>query len=126
MKMLTKKQIVLLHEQLMKETGGADGVRDESLLEAAVFAPYQTFDGAELFPTVAEKAARLGCGLIKNHAFVDGNKRIGAHAMLVFLAVNGVDLEYTQRELSDIIVQTASGEKDYSDLLLWINTHLKG
>ena len=126
MKILTKKQIILMQKQIIKETGGADGIRDEGLLEAAVFAPYQTFDGAELFPTVVEKAARLGYGLIKNHAFVDGNKRIGAHAMLVFLAVNGIDVEYTQKELSDIILQTASKEQDYSELLLWLIEHLKG
>ena len=83
----------------------------------------QTFEGAELFPSVTEKAARLGYGLVKNHAFVDGNKRIGAHAMLVFLAVNGIRIEYTQKELSDIILQVASGEKDYTDLLLWLKSH---
>ena len=123
MKLLSKKQIILLHEQLIRETGGAAGIRDEGLLEAALFAPLQTFGDEELFPTVYEKAARLGFGLIRNHAFVDGNKRIGAHSMLVFLAINGIETEYTQKELSDIILQIASGEKDYSDLLLWIKTH---
>ena len=126
MKLLSERQIVLMHEQLIRATGGADGIRDEGLLEAAVFAPYQTFGDAELFPTVAEKAARLGFGLVKNHAFTDGNKRIGAHAMLVFLALNGVDLTYTQKELSDIILQIASGEREYADLLLWIRTHTTG
>ncbi|MBP1587973.1 MAG: type II toxin-antitoxin system death-on-curing family toxin [Clostridia bacterium] len=124
MKLLTKDQIVLLHRQLIGCTGGSDGIRDEGLLEAAVLSPLQTFDGKELFPTVEEKAARLCFGLVKNHAFIDGNKRIGAHAMLVFLAVNGVKTEYTQKELSDIILQTAAGEKDYSDLLKWINMHV--
>ena len=124
MKLLTKDQIILLHKQLIDQTGGTDGIRDDGLLESAVLAPYQTFDGKELHPTVAEKAARLGYGLIKNHAFIDGNKRIGAHAMLVFLAVNGVKTDYTQKELSDIILQTASGEKDCYDLLQWINTHI--
>ena len=123
MKLLTKKQIILLHDQLIDETGGAHGIRDEGLLESAVLTPMQTFEGTELFPSVEEKAARLGYGLVKNHAFVDGNKRIGAHAMLVFLAVNGIRLWYTQKELSDIIVQIASGEKDYPDLLLWLRSH---
>ena len=124
MKELTKDQIILLHKQLIGQTGGSKGIRDEGLLEAAVLSPFQTFDGKELYPTVAEKAACLGYGLIKNHAFIDGNKRIGAHAMLVFLSVNGVETEYTQKELSDIILQIASGENDCSDLLQWINTHI--
>ena len=123
MKLLTKRQIILLHDQLIDETGGAHGIRDEGLLESAVLTPMQTFEGTELFPSVEEKAARLGYGLVKNHAFVDGNKRVGAHAMLVFLAVNGIRIWYTQKELSDIIVQIASGEKDYPDLLLWLRSH---
>ena len=123
MKLLTKRQIILLHDQLIDETGGAHGIRDEGLLESAVLTPMQTFEGTELFHSVEEKAARLGYGLVKNHAFVDGNKRIGAHAMLVFLAVNGIRIWYTQKELSDIIVQIASGEKDYPDLLLWLRSH---
>ena len=123
MKLLTKRQIILLHDQLIDETGGAHGIRDEGLLESAVLTPMHTFEGTEMFPSVEEKAARLGYGLVKNHAFVDGNKRIGAHAMLVFLAVNGIRIWYTQKELSDIIVQIASGEKDYPDLLLWLRSH---
>ena len=122
---LTKDQIVLLHEQLVAETGGSAGIRDEKLLESAIYSPLQSFGDIDLFPTIAEKAARLGFGLIRNHAFIDGNKRIGAHAMLVFLAVNGIDVEYTQKELSDIIIQVASGEKDYSDLLIWLKAHIK-
>ncbi len=124
MKLLTKKQIILLHRQLINETGGSDGIRDEGLLESAVLSPFQTFDGSELFPSVEEKAARLGFGLIKNQAFADGNKRIGAHAMLILLEINGVHAEYTQKELADIIMKIASGEKDYPDLLLWVRAHI--
>ena len=113
----------MLHEQLIKETGGSSGVRDCGLLESAIEAPFQTFDDLELFPTVQEKAARLGFGLIRNHAMVDGNKRIGAHAMLVFLAVNGIELRYEQQELIDIILSVASGQTDRQGLLQWILEH---
>ena len=123
MRVLSKKQIILLHDHLLSETGGATGLRDEGLLDSAVSVPFQSFDDTELFPTVIEKAARLSFGLVKNHAFVDGNKRIGAHAMLVFLALNDIELSYTQDELIDIILGVASGEKDYSDLLVWVKTH---
>ena len=123
MKTLSKRQILLLHRQLIEQTGGSDGIRDEGLLDSAIHAPMQTFGGQELYPSTLEKAARLGYGLIRNHPFADGNKRIGTHAMLVFLAVNGVELTYTQTQLSDIILQVAADEKDYPDLLDWLLCH---
>lgn len=120
---LSKEQIILLHSNLITETGGSGGIRDEQLLESAINAPFQTFDNIEVFPSIQQKAARLGYGLIKNHAFVDGNKRIGTHAMLVFLALNKIELEYTQSELSDTILKVASDEYSFEDLLKWILDH---
>jgi death-on-curing protein len=122
---LTKKQILMLHSQLILETGGSDGVRDEKLLESALETPFQTFGGEELYPSTQAKAARLCYGLIKNHAMVDGNKRIGTHAMLVFLALNGYELEYTQKELSDTILEVAASHMSYEELLNWIIEHQK-
>lgn len=123
MRKLSKSQILLLHEQLVAETGGSSGLRDEGMLDSALYTPFQTFEGEDIYPSIQQKAARLCFGLVKNHPFVDGNKRIGTHAMLVFLALNGIELEYTQKELSDIILQIAAGEKIYSDLLEWIISH---
>ena len=123
MKVLSKHQILLLHQQLINETGGSPGLRDEGLLDSALNAPFQGFGSTSAYPSLQQKAARLCYGLVKNHPFVDGNKRIGAHAMLVFLAVNGLGLSYTQQELADIILQVAAGEKDYEDLLAWLLTH---
>ena len=77
MKRLTKRQVLLLHEQLLQEFGGTPGVRDEGLLDSALAAPFQTFDGQSLYPSVQAKAAQLGFGLVCNHPFVDGNKRVG-------------------------------------------------
>ena len=111
MKVLSKRQILLLHQQLVDETGGSPGLRDEGLLDSALNAPFQAFGGTSAFSSLQQKAARLCYGLVKNHPFVDGNKRIGAHAMLVFLAVNGLELSYTQQELADIVFQVAAGEK---------------
>lgn len=122
---LSQKQILMLHSQLIKETGGSDGVRDENLLSSALEAPFQTFAGEELFPSIQTKAARLCYGLVKNHAMLDGNKRIGAHAMLVFLALNGYELEYTQQELIDIILSVADSKVEYEELLQWIIKHQK-
>ena len=123
MKTLSKRQILMLHQQLIEQTGGSDGIRDEGLLDSAMAAPFQSFDNADAYPSLQQKAARLCFGLVKNHPFIDGNKRIGAHAMLVFLAVNGVELTYTQTQLSDIILQVAADEKAYPDLLDWLLCH---
>ena len=123
MKTLSKRQILMLHQQLVEQTGGSDGIRDDGLLDSALSAPFQSFDNTDVYPSLQQKAARLCFGLVKNHPFVDGNKLIGAHAMLVFLAVNGVELTYTQTELSDIILQVAASEKEYPDLLDWLIRH---
>lgn len=120
---LSKEQILLLHTQLLEETGGSDGIRDEGLLDSALNAPFQGFGNTDVFPSIQQKAARLGYGLVKNHAFIDGNKRIGAHAMLVFLALNKVELDYTQEELSEIFLQIATGESGFEELLRWITSH---
>ena len=123
MKILTKRQIVLLHEQLINETGGSHGIRDGGMLESALSAPFQEFEAFSPYPTIQQKAARLAYGLIMNHPFIDGNKRIGAHAMLTLLLLNGIDLNYTQQELSDTILQVAAGNAGYDDLLMWILKH---
>ena len=123
MKQLTKRQVLLLHEQLLQEFGGTAGIRDDGLLESALAAPFQTFGGQSLYPSVQAKAAQLGFGLVCNHSFVDGNKRIGAHVMLVFLALNGIELSYTQQELIDIIFAVAADRANNTDLLQWITQH---
>ena len=120
---LSKNQIIKLHSQLIQETGGTDGIRDEGLLESVLAAPFQSFSGTDIYPSLQQKAARLGYGLVKNHAFIDGNKRIGAHVMLVFLALNKIELTYTQDELSDTFLLFASGELSQQDLLHWIIIH---
>ena len=123
MRVLSKEQVILLHDDLIRETGGVCGLLDEGLLDSALAAPFQTFGGAELYPSLFQKAARLGFGLAGNHAFFDGNKRIGAHAMLVFLALNGVVLEYGQEELADLFLAVAAGLAGYAEVLGWIVDH---
>ena len=123
MKKLSKEQILLLHSQLIREFGGSDGVRDYNLLESALETPFQSFAGEELYPTIHAKAARLGYGLIKNHCMIDGNKRIGAHAMLVFLAINGIEMKYTQKELYETVLAVAAGNIYYEALLQWLLEH---
>ena len=120
---LSKPQILLLHEQLIAETGGSSGLRDEGMLDSALNTPFQTFAGKDVYPSLQQKVARLCFGLVQNHPFVDGNKRIGAHVMLVFLALNGIELQHTQTELSEVILQLAAGTLQSTDLLDWILSH---
>ena len=108
---------------LIAETGGVDGLRDEGMLESAMNAPFQSFAGEEVYPSLQPKAARLCFGLVKNHPFIDGNKRTGTHAMLVFLALNGIELDYTQEELSGVILSLAAGEIGHGELLRWVFEH---
>ena len=123
MKKLTKEQILMLHNELIRETGDSGGLRDEGPLDSALNAPFQGFGDVDSFPSLQQKGARLGYGLICNHAFVDGNKRIGAHAMLLFLSLNGIELEYTQNELSDMILDVAAGNLRFEDMVKWIIKH---
>lgn len=116
-------KVLLLHQLLIEETGGEDGVRDFGLLDSALEACYATFDGKELFPSKEEKAARLGCGLVSNHAFVDGNKRIGMYVMLAFLEINGISIDVSDEEIITVGLSLAEGKMNYEALLNWIKQH---
>ena len=124
MNKLTAEQVIKIHSKIIKRTGGVDYVRDYNLLDSAVNAPFQTFGGCELYPTIEEKATRLGFNLVMNHPFSDGNKRIGAVSLLTFLKLNGVELSYTQKELVDVILNLASKKIGYKELLEWVKTHI--
>ncbi len=125
MNVLSKEQILQIHASLIKATGGSVGIRDEGMLDLALNYPFQSFEGRELYPSIQAKAARLCFGLVKNHAMLDGNKRLGTHVMLVFLALNGYELSYSQKELSDVILALASGEIGEKEILQWIIKHQK-
>ena len=120
---LSKEQVLKLHTSLIKTTGGSDGIRDEGMLDLALNNPFQSFGGKELYPSIQAKAARLCFGLVRNHAMLDGNKRLGMHVMLVFLALNGYELSYSQKELSDVILALASGNIGEKEILQWIIEH---
>ncbi len=116
-------KIKLLYKMMVEETGGSFGIRDEHLLDSALNGIFQTFDGKELYPTKEEKGAMLGYSLISNHAFVDGNKRIGVYVMLTFLEVNGIRIECTDNELIELGLGVAAGKIRYEELLDWILNH---
>lgn len=121
--LLTIEEIVQMHDMMISKTGGSAGIRDMGLLESAVYNVLTSFENVELYPTVEEKAARYAYGLTSNHAFVDGNKRIGIFVMLTVLRLNGVEIEYTQAELISLGLSLADGSMGYQDVLTWIKTH---
>lgn len=116
----SQEKVLLLHQLITEETGGDPEVRDLALLDSALESAFQTFDGVELYPTKYEKAARIGFSLISNHAFVDGNKRIGMYVLLTFLEVNGIRINPTNDEVARVGLAIASGSMTYDDLLQWI------
>ena len=119
----SKDKVLLLHRLIAEETGGSIGVRDEGLLEAALESAFSGFGGQEFYPTKEEKGARLGYELISNHAFVDGNKRIGMYVMLTFLEVNGIRLGCTNDEVAEVGLSVAAGKMKYDALLDWVRDH---
>lgn len=121
--LLTVEEIIYQHKRLIEQFGGSDGIRDIGLLESAVASVSGSFDDVESYPTIEEKAARFAYALTQNHAFVDGNKRVGMLAMLTTLAINGVAIEYTQQELIDLGLSVADGRTGYDDVLGWIRKH---
>ena len=122
---IKKSNILTLHKAIIDLTGGSREMRDYGLMDSALNSAYQTFDGVELYPTNEEKGAKLGFSLINNHAFVDGNKRIGLLVMLTFLEMNGVFLKYNDDDLIKLGLGLADGKISYDELLKWINDHKK-
>ena len=121
---LSKEQILLLHNMIYERYGGDVGVLNEGMLDSTLQTPFQTFGGEELILDTKDKIVHLTFGLIKNHAFRDGNKRIGALVLLMLLDLNGYHVKTTNSEFVDIVMGIAASEKDEEDLLNWVEDHL--
>ena len=119
----SSEKVKLLHQLMAEATGGSVGVRDEGLLDSAIEDAFATFDGVELYPSKEEKAAKLGYSLISNHAFVDGNKRIGVYVMLSFLELNGIHIEAADKDVVSLGLGVADGSMEQKDILDWIHKH---
>ncbi len=117
---LSNEKVMFLHRLVTEETGGDSNIRDTELLDSALESAFQTFGGKELYPSKEEKGARLACSLISNHAFVDGNKRIGMLVLLTFLEINGVRIHPSPDEVARAGLSLADGKMKYEDLLSWI------
>lgn len=119
----SKEKVLLLHKLIAEETGGSVGVRDEALLESALEAAFAGFGDKEFYPSKEEKGAKLGHSLVSNHAFVDGNKRIGMYVMITFLEVNGIHMDCTNEEVAELGLALADGSVGYEELLAWVREH---
>lgn len=121
----SQEKVLLLHQLITQETGGDNSIRDYALLDSALESAFATFDGVDLYPSKEEKAARLGYALISNHAFVDGNKRIGMYVMLTFLEVNGIRMTCDNAQVAGVGLAVADGTMQYDELLKWVRENSK-
>lgn len=124
MRYLTFNEALELHRRLIERYGGSVGIHDLGALESALAQPRMTFGGEELYPTIVEKAAALGFALIKNHPFVDGNKRTGHAAMETFLVLNGFEIDASVDEQEKVILQVAAGELKREAFTGWLRAHI--
>jgi len=123
MRKLSMANIILLHQKLIEQTGGSRGVRDRNLIESAVSRAFATFDGNDLYEMTDDKIAAITFGLVNNHGFVDGNKRVGIAVMLLLLKLNGYTLQYSQEELIFMGISIADGSMDELGIKEWIIQH---
>ena len=123
MKRLSQEVIISMHSELIAQSGGLDGVRDTNMLDASINSPFHTFDGQYLYPTLQAMAAHLAFSLIKNHPFLDGNKRIGILSMLVFLDINDLPVNCTDNDLITLGLGLADSSIAESELIDWIISH---
>ena len=120
----SREKVLLLHQLIAQETGGEVGLRDQALLDAALAAAFAGVADREFYPSKEETAAKLGFDLISNHAFLDGNKRIGMYVMLTFLEANGIGIEADNEEVASVGLAVASGAMKYEALLDWVRKHI--
>lgn len=121
---VTLEDVLHLHEEIIAETGGSPGVRDVGSVDSAVANPSRTFGGADLYPTLVDKAAILLWSLVQNHPFVDGNKRIGFGAAVLFLRLNGRTIEAPVAEAEAVVLAVAAGQTTREVLCQWLETHV--
>ena len=121
---IPKSTVLAIHEDQLKRHGGMPGVREEGLLESALAQPFASFDGNDLYPTVPEKAARYGFGIIKNHPFADGNKRTGTALIIAFLRGNGFAFKPRTEDFYRTIIAVADGTLSFKGLVAWIEEQL--
>lgn len=123
MKTIKIDDVLIFHKKIIEQTGGSDGIRDIGLIESALNRALVTFDGIDFYQEIEDKIAVITYGLINNHGFVDGNKRIGVSVMLLLLRLNGINIQYTQNALVKLGMDIAKGAIDEKEIKQWIKDH---
>ena len=123
MRYLTVAEVLTLQGAIIRQSGGKEGLHDLGALESAVALPKQSFGGTDLYPTIVDKAAAIGFSLVSNHAFIDGNKRVGHAAMEVFLILNGFEIAETVDEQERVILLLADGKLTRAEFKSWLAAH---
>jgi len=121
---LSVDEVIALHAWIIAQSGGSTGLRDREALDSSIAQPHQTFDGVDLYPSLPVKAAALGFFLVRNHPFIDGNKRIGHAAMEVMLFVNGLELVAAVDEQERVILSLAAGAMTREEFTAWVLHHI--
>jgi death-on-curing protein len=124
MKGIDVEDVLNFHRKIIEQTGGSDGIRDIGLIESALNRALATFDSNDLYKDIEDKISVITYGLVKNHGFVDGNKRIGVSVMLLLLRLNGIKIKYSQNELVNLGLSIADGSIDEKDIKQWIKKHI--
>jgi len=122
--LIDPQEVIAIHSQLIEEFGGTHGLRDKILLDSALNNPFQTFDKTDLYPTIIEKSAALLEGLVKNHPFIDGNKRIAYFVFRAFLLSEDRNIDATQDEKYALVINVASGRWSSIEIIKWVKHHI--
>ena len=123
--MISIEEVLWIHDILIFRFGGSPGVRDKELLQSSILRPYSTFDSADLYPTAIDKASALIESIVKNHPFIDGNKRTGYTVMRLFLLNEGLDINATENQKFKFVIEIAEGKLSINEIKNWIESHLK-
>lgn len=123
MKTLSINELIVLHDKIIKKTGGSSGIRDIGLLESALNKAFQTFDGEDLYPDILDKISTFVYSTINNHPMIDGNKRLGVMVLWMLLNMNKINIEYSQKEFIELGLGIADGQVNENDITLWIQKH---
>jgi death-on-curing protein len=125
MRYLTLSEVVELHRRILRMSGGRPGIRDLGALESALAQPRATFDLSDLYPTLIEKTAALGFSLVRNHPFVDGNKRTAHAAMEVYLLLNGSEIGAEVADQEALMIGLAEGRVPREQLIEWLRSRVR-
>jgi len=123
MKSIDIDNVLLFHKKIVERTGGSEEVRDLGLIESGLNRGYATFDGIDLYKEIEDKISAITYGLVKNHGFVDGNKRIGVSVMFLLLKINSINIKYSQQQLIELGLKVADGTFSEDDIKIWINNN---